>query len=257
MSDKLKAILGPVQEHGRPHHEHHFVHRAVLRPGDTVATACTLHAPPPFHFRPHHHPSHCRDVPDGYVQVGRWKTHAEFEMRRILVLTNPETGIVVGFRPCLQQGKGASRKTHSTVYRVTAHMDEEAALVAAKRWRDDKERELGICNGGLSASSSGKVVQGLSLIVSRKAPYRAHWSSPDVPGSKRVRVSIGRRSYQEAYEIAARQLAEIRGIPTPEHIPLAPRPSAEQYERLLSIGVTGIPSPTVEALPDHGQTSQP
>ncbi len=164
-------------------------------------------------------------------------------MRRIVPLRSPVTGDVVGFRPTIQQGKGESRQTHSTIYRVTFDMCEAEALAAAKRWRDAKEAELGIFKGALSASSSTKIIQGLSLIVTRKPPYRAHWSSPDVGNGKRVRVWIGRRSYQQAYELAARKFAELKGLPTPEHIPLAPRPSAEQFERLVAIGIAEVPNP--------------
>ena len=114
------------------------------------------------------------DSDSKFVPSARWPTIETYQKRRITPLRDKD-GNTVGFRPVIQQGWGESRVVHSTVYRITDVIDESTAMAMAQDWRDKKERELGIAQGQLSAKASTKFTSGVSLVVSKKPPYRAYW----------------------------------------------------------------------------------
>lgn len=161
-------------------------------------------------------------------------------MRRIRTLHNDE-GAIVAYRPVIQQGYGETRHSYSTVFRINHAVGPEPTLKQAMQWRDAKEAELGIVAGARSKNSSHRYVTGLSLIVTKSRPYRAAWTSSEHVDGKRIRVYIGRRGYQEAYELAVRELAKLRGIALTLPIPSAPYPQSDQYERLIEMKIKDLP----------------
>ncbi|WGK63421.1 hypothetical protein QAO71_17925 (plasmid) [Halopseudomonas sp. SMJS2] len=175
-----------------------------------------------------------------FAPIGPWKTREAFEMRRIRTLHNAD-GAIVAYRPVIQQGHGESRHSYSTVFRIIHAVGPEVTLKQAMLWRDAKEADLGIVNGARSKNSSHRYLTGLSLIVTKSRPYRAAWTSSENVDGKRVRVYIGRRGYQEAYEQAVRKLAELRGIALTLPIPSAPYPQSDQYERLIEMNIKDLP----------------
>tara|TARA_B100002003_G_scaffold243466_1_gene267976 strand:+ start:5846 stop:6436 length:591 start_codon:yes stop_codon:yes gene_type:complete len=175
-----------------------------------------------------------------FTPIGPWKTREAFDMRRIRTLYNAE-GVIVAYRPVIQQGYGETRHSYSTVFRINLAVGPEATLKQAMRWRDAKEIELGIVAGARSKNSSHRYLTGLSLIVTKSRPYRAAWTSSEDVNGKRVRVYIGRRGYQEAYELAVRKLAKLRGVALTLPIPPAPYPQSDQYERLIEMNIKDLP----------------
>lgn len=177
---------------------------------------------------------------DPFTPIGPWKTRDAFEMRRIRTLYNAD-GVIVAYRPVIQQGYGETRHSYSTVFRINLAVGPEATLKQAMRWRDAKEAELGIVAGARSKNSSHRYLTGLSLIVTKTRPYRAAWTSAENVNGKRIRVYIGRRGYQEAYELAVRKLAKQRGVALTLPIPEAPYPQSDQYERLIEMNIKDLP----------------
>ncbi len=175
-----------------------------------------------------------------FTPIGSWNTAEEFEMRRIRTIVDSE-GKIVAYRPVLQQGHGETRHSYSTVFRINKVVGHQVALDQAKAWRDAKEIDLGIANGARCKSSSDRFIAGLSLVVTKTRPFRAAWTSSEKVEGKRVRIYIGRRGYQEAYEQAARDLAALRGIALRDPIPPAPYPQSDQYERLIEMNIKDLP----------------
>ena len=124
-------------------------------------------APPALEPRP-------ADTDLPFQATGRWKTADAYAMRRIVPLKDQD-GNTIGYRPMIQQGRGANRKNHYEVFRITPEVDAVMALAMAQRWRDKKESELGIDIGQISSKSAARFVPGISLIVFSKPPYRACW----------------------------------------------------------------------------------
>ncbi len=169
----------------------------------------------------------------------RWKTAETFAMRRIVTIKD-HSGIVVGFRPMIQQGRGDNRQTHSEVFRITPLVNESMAMAMAQRWRDGKEAELGIHSGRISTKSASRFVPGISLVVSGSTPCRASWkwTSADHPTiTKYISKKLG---YASAYFALVKKICETVGCPEPEKLQV-PTPNPVQYVRLQSAGITELP----------------
>jgi hypothetical protein len=177
-------------------------------------------------------------LPQSFIPVGRWKTADAFAMRRITTIY--DGGKIVAFRPFIQQGVGAKRKNHSTVFRVTDKFPEPVARVKAQSWRDSKEVEIGIAGGATSQKAALPASIGLYLVVTQTHPARALWSSRRLASGRRIRVYIGKIGYQGAYEAAVKKVADALGLQAPATFPLAPPPSPEQLGQILKIGVEGV-----------------
>lgn len=177
-----------------------------------------------------------------FVPIGRWKTPEAFAMRRITTIFD-DAGRIVAYRPFIQQGVGAKRKNHSTVFRVTEKLPEPVVRVKAQIWRDQKEAELGIPGGAPSQKAALPVATGLYLVVTRTHPARALWSSRRLASGRRIRVYIGKAGYQRAYETALQKVAGELGLPAPEQCPPAPAPTPEQLAQILEIGIEGVAPP--------------
>lgn len=129
---------------------------------------------------------------------GRWDTLEKYQKRRIFPLKGKD-GSTVGFRPMIQQGKGASRVTHSTVFRISPPVDEPMAMAMAQEWRDRKEVELGMGLGQISAKSAARFAPGISLVVSKTPPYRAYWKWTQKGHSRLTSYMSSRKSYSQSY----------------------------------------------------------
>lgn len=174
-----------------------------------------------------------------FQAAGRWKTADAYAMRRIVPLKD-EDGETIGFRPTIQQGRGEHRQTHSEVFRITPEVSRSMAMAKAQRWRDRKESELGISSGQISSKSAARFVPGISLVVSKKPPYRAcwRWVSPKHPSvSKYMGVEAG---YATAYRDLVKRICEVIGIDMPEELS-PPTPNPVQYASLLALGITELP----------------
>ncbi|HBP5005799.1 TPA: hypothetical protein L5632_003366 [Pseudomonas aeruginosa] len=173
----------------------------------------------------------------------RWRDDKRFQMRRIVILKNQD-GEIVGYRPTIQQGTKEHRRDYYQTFKITPEVSLSEALRAAMDWRDLTEKKLGIDPGSHSAACSSKSIASISLIVSQSPPYRAHWATNQTAdGAPKIRVSIGVRNYQDAYEETVLRLAQREGIPPPEQIPLAPPPRRDQYRRMVKAGLQDIPKP--------------
>lgn len=179
------------------------------------------------------------DSDSKFVPSARWPTIETYQKRRITPLRDKD-GNTVGFRPVIQQGWGESRVVHSTVYRITDVIDESTAMAMAQDWRDKKERELGIAQGQLSAKASTKFTSGVSLVVSKKPPYRAYWKWYK-KGYQKVTVYMSQtKGYLTSYKEFVLRVCTILEISVPEDI--APStPLATQYKRLREMGIPELP----------------
>ncbi|MPQ69231.1 hypothetical protein [Pseudomonas sp. MWU12-2323] len=160
-------------------------------------------------------------------------------MRRIVSLKDAK-GKTIGFRPMIQQGRGANRRTHSEVFRITPKVNAAMAMAMAQRWRDEKEIELGINSGQISSKSASRFVPGISLVVSGKAPFRAcwKWSSAGYPTVTRY---IGKKmGFESSYRELVKRICELIGREPPASI-ATPIPNPVQYASLLSMGVGELP----------------
>lgn len=179
------------------------------------------------------------DLASPFVCAGRWKTADTFAMRRIVSIKD-DSGCLVGFRPMIQQGRGANRQTHSEVFRITQVVNESMAMAMAQRWRDRKESELGIHSGRISTKSASRFVPGISLVVSSSSPCRASWkwSSAGHPTiTKYISKKLG---YASAYHALVQKICEVLRCQAPESLQV-PMPNPVQYTRLQSAGISELP----------------
>lgn len=185
-------------------------------------------------------------VPPVHIRSTRWQSDELFEMRRITLLQS-KFGVLLGYRPMIQQGHGASRRKYHASFRAADYDGSlDQALIQAKAWRDQMEARLGIKPGSLRSKSSERPFAGVSLIVSNNPGARSYWGSNRVTGKSTLRVYIGQRSYAEAYHDLIRQVAERDGIPLPEELPTPPPPRLDQYKRMVKAGFTDIPLPAAK-----------
>lgn len=182
-------------------------------------------------------------ISSSLLRPRRWRDESQFQMRRIVILRNQEKE-VVGYRPMIQQGTKEQRRDYYQTFRITSEVSQAEALQAAKEWRDTVEWRLGIDPARHTSARNGKPITCISLIVSQKPPYRAYWSTNQTAdGAAKIRVSIGTRTYQEAYEETIVRLAQREGMALPEKMPEAPPPRRDQYKRMLKSGLVSIPAP--------------
>jgi hypothetical protein len=173
-----------------------------------------------------------------FEAAGRWKTADAYAMRRISPLK--EAGETVGYRPMIQQGRGANRQTHSWVFRITPEVNAAMAMAMAQRWRDKKETELGINSGQISSKSASRFVPGISLVVSSKPPFRTcwKWSTADYPTVTRY---MGKRmGFEASYRELVNRICELIGRDIPDSV-VTPIPNPVQYASLLSMGIAELP----------------
>lgn len=184
------------------------------------------------------------EIPDVHQELpfqaaSRWKTADAYAMRRIVPLKDA-AGVTVGFRPMIQQGRGANRQTHSEVFRITPEVNPAMAMAMAQRWRDKTEKLLGINSGQISSKSASRFIPGISLVVSGKTPFRAcwKWSSADYPTVTRY---IGKKmGFESSYRELVKRICELIGREPPAFI-ATPIPNPVQYASLLSMGVGDLP----------------
>ena len=173
-----------------------------------------------------------------FQAAGRWKTADAFAMRRIVPLKDGND--TVAFRPTIQQGRGLLRQTHSEVFRITTEVSASMAMAMAQRWRDKKESELGISSGQISSKSASRFVPGISLVVSKKPPFRACWkwvSGKHPSVNKYMGTDLG---YQASYRELVKRICEVLGLEMPLELS-APIPNPVQYASLLALGITELP----------------
>lgn len=179
------------------------------------------------------------DIALPFQAAGRWRTPAAYAMRRIVPLKGLN-GETIGYRPMIQQGRGANRQTYSEVFRITTEVDASMAMAMAQRWRDRKEAELGISSGQISSKSASRFVPGISLVVTSKAPYRACWRWSSNGKSRIAKYMSKKVGYETAYRALVARICEVIGcaVPTVLNLPL---PNPIQYACLMSMGVAELP----------------
>lgn len=173
-----------------------------------------------------------------FQAAGRWKTADAYAMRRIVPLK--DGGETVAFRPTIQQGRGPLRQTHSEVFRITAEVSASMAMAMAQRWRDKKETELGISSGQISSKSAARFVPGISLVVSKKPPFRACWKWVSGKHPSVTKYMGNELGYEASYRELVKRICAVLGLEMPNELS-APFPNPVQYASLLALGVTELP----------------
>lgn len=182
-------------------------------------------------------------APPVHERSKRWHADDAFEMRRISPLRN-KVGTVTGYRAMIQQGRGPTVERFHCSFRASDFDGSLAeALRHAKVWRDATELKLGIKPGILRSKAPERPWSGVSLIVSYSGTGRSYWGSNSVPGKKRLRAYIGKRSYVDAYHDLIRRIAKRDGIPLPCELPLPPALRRDQARRMTKAGLVEIPQP--------------
>lgn len=174
-----------------------------------------------------------------FQAAGRWKTADAYAMRRIVPMRDGD-GNTVGYRPMIQQGRGASRKNHHEVFRITPEVDAAMAMAMAQRWRDNKESELGIDSGQISSKSALRFVPGISLVVSNKPPHRACWKWSTVSNPTVTKYMSKRLGFHESYRELVLRICDVLGVEMPADL-VPPIPNPVQYALLLTLGIEDLP----------------
>jgi hypothetical protein len=209
--------------------------RIISTDAQTQGTLSTTKAPNDSPLANHQSPE--ESTPDKTAR--RWNTPDKYAMRRIVPI-NDKSGTRVAYRPMIQQGRGADRKTHSEVFRITVEVNDSMAMAMAQRWRDQKEAQLGLCSGQISQKSASRFVPGISLVVSSAIPCRACWKWSS-PSHKTITIYIGKRlSFSAAYSELVRRVAEVIDCSVPDILE-PPIPNHVQYFRLIQAGITDLP----------------